>query len=97
MSIDETIAELLRAERRRTASILRDVAECVSEGALNRENALRLAAKHIEHGDENGALFVECQRCHTPREGKRRRTELPIGSTATACGECGLAIKWEPR
>lgn len=95
MSIDHTIAELFAAERRRTAAILRDVAVCVSEGALNRENALRLAAKHIEHGDENGTLFVECIRCRDYK-GNRRRTELPFGSTATACGECGMMLGWKP-
>ena len=97
MSIDETIAELLRAERRRTATILRDVDEWARKYAQtwDASELLALAAKHIEHGDENGTLFVECPRCRDYK-GNRRRTELPFGYDSFGCEECGLDIKWSP-
>ena len=97
MSIDKEVADLLRAERRRIASILRDVDEWLrGRDELDKsESALLLAAKYIEHGDDNGALYVECLRC-TDYAGKRRRTELPFGYDSFGCSECGLNLEWRP-
>jgi hypothetical protein len=94
MSIDRQLEQMFIAERRRTASIIGDVAELAERCGgdyLSLHEALTIVARHVEYGDENGTLYGECDRCRD-YEGKRRRTEVPLGAETVPCAECNAIL-----
>lgn len=94
MGIDEQLEGMFIAERRRTASIINDVvehAERYGGDNLSLGEALAIVARHVEHGDEHGALYGECRGC-TDYKGTRRRTEVPLGDETVPCAECGNVL-----
>ena len=92
--IDRQLEQMFLAERRRTASIINDVAELAERCGgdyLSLREALTIVARHVEYGDENGTLYAECRGC-TDYKGKRRRTEVPLGAETVPCAECGNVL-----
>ena len=92
--IDRQLEQLFLAERRRTASIINDVAELAERYGgdyLSLRESLTLIARHVEYGDEHGTLYGECRGC-TDYKGTRRRTEVPLGDETVPCAECNAIL-----
>lgn len=91
MSINDEIEALFKKERQRTAKILR-LAQTTKE--FDRydtyPSALELAARHIEHGDEDGDLYVRCKPC------EKLFVNVRFGDEYGKCPRCDKVLPWIP-
>lgn len=91
MSLDSQLAAVIIAERRRTATILRETKALADTGHHSTAELFEIAARHIELGDGSGTLWGECRRCRD-YEGGPRREEFPFGYGTFHCHECNETI-----